>query len=168
MYILPKYKFAYLAAPRTASKATSQALLARGATLFGSHHSIEDLPPGWVIASTVRNHWDAMISWWFKNGKIGKFEEFLPRFCLNNPNFVINHTLWAKYIDKSTHILRFESLQRDLDAVLEFAGIEPMKLPLVLDSKRENAPYQIFYKRFAKDWVQNYFNDEIQKYGYKF
>ena len=43
MYVIPEFKFCFLAAPRTASKAIAQALVEhRGAIKLGSHHDTPD------------------------------------------------------------------------------------------------------------------------------
>jgi hypothetical protein len=175
MYIIQDWKFCFLASPRTGSKAVAKILTEKyGAILVGSHHTTPEEHPGyklsdWVICSTIRNHWDAMISWWFKierRGRMTPLAEFLPRFCANNPNFVQNHRLWPTPF--TSHPLRYERLDSDLDQALVAVGLPPVDLPLVTDSKRDGVPYQVFYKNDTSAWVAQYFREEIERYGYKF
>jgi hypothetical protein len=178
MYVIPQYKFCYIAAPRTGSKACARALVEhRGAVLVGSHHTSPDdhdydIGKDWTVCSTVRNHWDTMISWYFKIERKAKamtpLHKFLPRFCENNPNFVRVNQLW--WIG-ATHVntgLRYECLQADFDQALVKAGMAPLDLPTIIDSARDGAPYQAFYKRASVAWVADYFKEEIQRCGYKF
>jgi len=178
MYIIPKYKFAFLAAPRTGSKAVAKALMEqRGAILIGSHHSTPDEHPeieidrDWLVCSATRGHWDTMISWWFKidrRGKMRPLSEFLPQFCMNNPSYVKDYQLWWKTLPHTNKVLRYEWLQADIDHALVTVGLAPVELPKITDSKRGGAPYQRFYKQATAKWVANYFDAEIAKCGYKF
>jgi hypothetical protein len=178
MYIIPEWKFCFLASPRTGSKAIAKVLMEqRGAILIGSHHSIPDEHPeyeignDWVVCSGIRNHWDTMISWWFKierKGRMKPLADFLPRFCNNNPNFVKNQQLWWRNMPFTKKLLRYEWLNADLDHALVSVGLPPVDLPTVTDSAREQRPYQIFYKNSTAKWVADYFQKEIDKYGFKF
>lgn len=178
MYIIPDWKFCFLAAPRTGSKAVAKVLVEKyGAILIGSHHSNPDEHPeykmnrDWVICSGVRNHWDTMISWLFKierQGRMTPLADFLPRFCESNPNFIRNQQLWWRSMPFINQLLRYECLNADLDYALVSAGLPPVDLPVVTDSKRDGQPYQIFYKDDTTAWVAQYFKEEIEKYNYKF
>ena len=179
MYVIPDWKFCFLAAPRTGSKAVAKALVEqRGAILVGSHHSTPDEHPeykidsDWVVCSSIRNHWDAMISWWFKierRGRMAPLAVFLPRFCANNHNFVRDGKLWWDTMPyNNTELLRYEWLESDLNNALVGLGLPPVNLPVVTDSKRNGRPYQAFYKSATASWIARYFAKEIEQYGYKF
>jgi len=178
MYVIPDKKFIYMAAPRTASKSVSQTLLKKGAILVGSHHTTLDDHPeikvssDWVICSSIRNHWDSIISWWFKLERkqqaMTPLAEFIPRFCENNPNFVFDGQLWWKTLPLTNTLIRYEWLQADFDQALVKAGMAPCDLPHITDSARECAPYQRFYKGHTAQWVEAFFAEEIDKCGYKF
>lgn len=178
MYLIPEKKFCYVANPRTGSKAVRDALLSRGAILVGSHHTTPDdhldikMGSNWTVCATTRNHWDTMISWYFKIERkeraMTPLADFLSCFCANNPNFVRDGRLWWCGEGYVNTYLRYESLQADFDQALVKAGMAPLDLPRVVDSKRNGRPYQIFYKRDTVRWVGNYFAAEIKKLGYKF
>jgi hypothetical protein len=179
MYVIPEFHFCFLASPRTASKAIAKMLTEyRGAILIGSHHSIPsdnleyEIDRSWTICSAIRNHWDTMISWWFKierRGTMIPLAKFLPRFCRNNPNFVQNRKLWWANWSYTNTLIRYECLQTDFDQALVKAGMAPLDITVrVEDSRRNKAPYQRFYKSDTSEWVGAYFADEIKKCGYKF
>jgi len=179
MYIIPEKKFAFIANPRTGSKAVRDALLNQaGATLIGGHHTTPDdhldieIGPDWTVCATVRNHWDALISWWFKIERtpnaMTPLAEFLPRFCANNPNFVRAGRLWWAGTPHVNTFLRYQWLEADLNQALVKVGLPPVDLPEVIDSHRGGRPYQIFYKKATARWVGSYFEEEIRELGYKF
>ena len=177
MYIIPKYKFCYLAEPRTGSKAIAKILMEKyGAVRMRSHHDTPNDHPeidlrNWVVCAGARNHWDAMISWWFKierRGKMTPLAKFMPRFCKNNPSFVRNGKLWWKMRPFINTLIRYEWLNADLDYALVSVGLPPCNIPIVTDSKRNGRPYQIFYKTMTRDWVANFFKEEIKQHQYKF
>ena len=178
MYVIPEYRFCFLASPRTGSKAIAKALIEKyGAILVGSHHTTPDEHPeyvldrDWVVCSGIRNNWDAMISWWFKierRGRMQPLADFLPCFCEANSNFVSGGQLWWKNKPFTNKVLRYDQLNVDFDYALVSVGLPPVNLPVVTDSKRGGRPYQIFYKDDTAAWVSRYFEKEIKKYGYKF
>lgn len=178
MYIIPEWKFCFLASPRTGSKAVAKVLMEKyNAILVGSHHSIPEENPeyeidrSWLICAAIRNPWDTMISWWFKIERAGRMTplaDFLPRFCENNLNFVWDQQLWWRNMPLINKLLRYEQLNADLDHALVTVGLPPVDLPVITDSKRDGVPYQVFYKSGTRAWVAQYFAHEIERYGYKF
>lgn len=179
MYIIPDKKFCFLASPRTGSKSVASALLEQcNAVLVGSHHTTpEDHPEigvddTWVICVAVRNHWDALASWWFKiesgPGPMTPLMKFLPRFCENNKRYAGGGQLWSVATQYANQLIRYEWLGADLDMALVAAGLAPVTLPHIRDSKRESQSYQALYKRNTVAWVAKNFATEIKNYGYKF
>lgn len=172
MYIIPDHKFCFLATPRTGSKAVAKVLIEQyGAILVGSHHSVPDKPfeNDWLVCSAVRNHWDTLISWWFKierKGKMKPLAEFLPYFCRSE--FVLDRQLFWLNMLFTNRVLRYEQLETDLNLALFNIRLAPVDLPVITDSKRNNQPYQVFYKNSTRYWITEYFKKEIKKYGYKF
>ena len=179
MYIIPEKKFCYIASPRTGSKSVAKALTEqRNAVLVGSHHTTpEDNPEAgvddsWVVCAAVRNHWDALASWWFKieggPGKMTPMIKFLPRFCRLNKRYAGDGQLWRDATQYANQLIRYEWLSADLDTALVTAGMCPVELPHIRDSKRTMTAYQVFYKRDTASWVGKNFATEIKNYGYKF
>lgn len=178
MYLIPSHKFAYIANPRTGSKAVRDALLSAGAELVGGHHTTPDdhpeieIGPDWTVCATVRNHWDALVSWWWKIERTPKamtpLVEFLPSFCANNPNFIRDGHLWWAGEPYVNTYLRYEWLEADLNQALVKVGLNPVDLSQVIDSKRGGRPYQVFYKKATSRWVGSYFAEEIAEHDYKF
>jgi hypothetical protein len=178
MYVIPSHKFCYIANPRTGSKAVRDALLGLGAELVGGHHTTPadnpevEIAPDWTVCAAVRNHFDTMISWWWKIERTPKamtpLAEFLPRFCESNPNFVRDGRLWWSGEPHVNTYLRYDWLEADLNQSLVKVGLNPVDLPRVIDSQRGGRPYQVFYKKATARWVGSYFSEEIARFGYKF
>ncbi len=165
----------FLAMPRTASKACRNALRALGAQTVGGHHNIDlfdtVVEPNDLVMSTVRNHWDWFVSFWYLNGCPGKFDRFVPKLCREsewinrNPTCTDCRLFW-KYVPLSTVILRFERLEHDLNDAMQTHGF-PI-LDLQQDGPKKPRPYQIYYKQGTREYVRSRFKNEIAKFGYKF
>lgn len=166
----------YLAMPRTASKATRDAFKEVGGVIVGGHHTIEEyqstVREGDLVMSTVRNHWDWFVSFWYLNGCPGRFDRFVPRLWREsewvdrrNPTCMGCRLYW-KYSPYSTVILRYERLQECLDETMEAHGFPSLKLRQNDVSKRK--PYQTYYKKPLADRLYSVFKEEIDYYGYKF
>ncbi len=178
MYVIPDNKFCFIAEPRTGSKAIAKALTEKyDAILIGSHHTVPSDTPefkidsSWTVCAAHRNHWDTMVSWWFKierRGRMTPLAEFMPRFCRDNPSYVQDGKLWWRSASFITVGLRYAWLNADLDHALVGAGLAPLTLPRYPDSARDSQPYQIFYKQGTAEWVRHYFTAEINQCGYKF
>ncbi len=177
MYVIPANKFCFIAEPRTGSKAIAKALTEKyGALIIGSHHTIPSehpefkLGPDWTICAAARNHWDTMISWWFKlerRGKMMPLADWLPIFCVEG-SIIKDGQLWWRSAPFITKQLRYAWLNADLDHALVGAGLAPLNLPECLDSKRDKRPYQIYYKQRTRRYVHTYFATEIDQYSFKF
>jgi hypothetical protein len=117
---------------------------------------------GELVVTTVRNHWDAIASWWLLDQRRISLWNFIDNY--NHSLFQRNHKLWWLH-SEAKHILRYETLQSDLDRLLVTLDIEPVII------QRENVTPN---KRFFLDYYSNctyekvleYFYDEIIYYGY--
>jgi hypothetical protein len=172
MYILEDHHLIYLAHPRTASYATAGVLMDRfGARMVGSHHSgLEERPPaGWMVATTIRNPYDVMVSWWRKmdrgNLSLNDFiEEWYThtKYCPEGRLF--GHVLHANYI------IRYEEIQHEFDWLLTWAGLVPADIPQMNSSPyRGDLDFSEFYKEDpeALDLVSRLFDSEIRQNGYR-
>lgn len=164
----------FLAMPRTASKACRDALKAAGAVTDG-HHTIdkfdEVVKPGDLVMSTVRNHWDWFVSFWYLNGCPDRFDRHVPKLCRDSEWIDRNPTctecrLYWKYAPLSTVILRYERIELDINEALTDNGFP------AIDLKQEGTlkprPYQTYYKQRTRYYIADRFKDEIKQYGYKF
>jgi len=165
----------YLAMPRTGSKAVRDAFRSVVGCRTDGHHCLDDFKrmvfPGDLVMSTVRNPFDWFVSFWYLNGCPGKFDRFVPKLCdtsewIKRNADVTECRLFWKYAPLSTHILRYEYLQDDLDTALILNGFPEM--PLKQNGTPKPRPYQTYYKRLTRDYVQSRFAAEIKEYGYQF
>lgn len=163
----------FLAMPRTASKACRDALREAGAVLSVSHHGLDlsIIEPDDLVLSTIRNHWDWFVSFWYLNGCPGRFDRFVPKLCRESEWIERNHDgtkcrLYWKYAPHSTIILRYERVERDLNAALESHGFPT--LTLKREGKQKPKPYQIYYKQGTVKFIESRFQEEIDHYGYSF
>lgn len=165
----------YLAMPRTASKATRDAFKEAGGVIVGGHHTIEEyrttVQEGDLVMSTVRNHWDWFVSFWYLQSCPDRFDRFVPRLCRNSEWIERNPTctecrLFWKYSPFSTVILRYERLQECLDKTMSEHGFPLLKLKQ--EGKPKPRPYQTYYKQRIVQQIYDRFGKEIEHYGYKF
>ena len=177
-------KILYLAAPKTASVSTGEALVEYGFDRTLNHHGLleqaktyYDITNEWKILTTVRNHWDTIVSWCMFRPYIRK----TYGVCIDGVKHLMKcdaHLIkakslgdflggqfWWQHAPYATHILRFETLQEDLNAALGF----DLSLPHENKSEhREDRPYQEFYDEETKEFVAKLFSKEIKQYGYSF
>lgn len=179
MIILDNHNLAYIAHPKTASAATSDALKDLGVIVRGAHHDAEEkwcrpiLDTGGLIMSTIRNPFDSMVSWYFhykmrrKGVEMEPFGEWLTT-QLGNPNQYIKRGLFFG-LPWTNRILRFEHLQADFDQVMTEIGIGLIEIPIKnVSTPREGRPYQEMYNDQLIQLVRSHFGSEIAEHGYSF
>jgi len=172
MYLNYGERLVYLASPRTASTATSEALKKQaGFAPYRDHHGgfrENDVlrRSDWKAFTVVRNPWDTVVSWAFWNSK--PVETLTPDFI--EETLMVAHK-WISYYklfllaDQADVICRFENLESDLSAVVG----KPLTLhPKNVSEWREKRPYQEFYTPEGREYVAERFNSEITKWGYTF
>lgn len=165
--------YIYLAHPRTASQATGQAIIAMGGKKVGSHHGgtkTRPFPINSVLLTTVRNPYDVAVSWVFGRHKGTTYPEKIPlnhfKEALENNRWVItgsNNPIFWHTRKRGVHIVRYESLQSDLEAI--FPSIE---LPEISRSPRFGRHYSNFYTDETRDYVTDLFGVECRRFGYEF
>jgi hypothetical protein len=127
--------------------------------------------------SIVRNPWDRLVSmwatgWWygkltvFGGVKPASFADFIRR-VQPHPHEGYTSLRYVDIIDLPIdRVLRFESLQADMDALCRDRGIAEVELPHI--ERRDRLPYQAFYDREAEQAVRERFAADIATYGYQF
>ena len=146
-----------------------------GAVTQGGHHDISVfgtvVQEGDLVMSTVRNHFDWFVSFWYLNGCPGKFDRFVPKFCREsewirrNPDRTRCELFW-KYAPLSTVILRYERIEQDFtDAMVSHGFPEPK---LEQEGPVKPRPYMTYYNPGTIQLIQNKFNEELATYGYQF
>jgi hypothetical protein len=133
-----RFRYLFLAEPRTASRAMRNALLTHTCSQeVGAHHdTLDDLRRKGVRGlskcytfSVVRNPADVLASMWVILGrKRLPFNDYLCKLyaeCRNPDNLLFQHNRYTKTQ------LRYENLQTGLDTLLGGLGIPFVELPTV-------------------------------------
>lgn len=176
MYIHGGAKLAFLANPRTASRAVKEALKLLGFELRGSHHSgfarSHMDPSRYKTFTTVRHHADALVSWachlnvdplapcWLED-----VLEKLPRqHGLIEPWGPGQLFPWAHHADV---ILRFEGLEAQLASlVFDHLGVVPLELEHVGRSAERPVAWRDLYDPVQLELVRGAFGAEMELLGY--
>lgn len=171
----------YLAHPRTASVATGTALERRGFDeIAGGHLTLEaarqasnvrvpDSLDSWTVFTTVRNHWDTVVSWLH----LGSSEEPVTREAIRDlvdrRREIEPGRLFGLHLDAADVVLRYEHLQKGLDRLLDSLGLEPVEIPREhVSVTRPDAPYRELYDSETRSLVRELFGGEIERLDYDF
>jgi hypothetical protein len=132
---------------------------------------------------TVRNHWDALTSWWYRmqgqspeavqrGATVNWMREWLRQhhnYCtLDKPGFK-NRLWWFLEIPERYKVFRYEQLQDNLDDFLTDHGFEPVELELVgNDSGRDGLSYREALSAEVAEYIHDTFREEIEELGYSY
>lgn len=188
MYIHHDAQLIYLAHPRTASVCTATALKKVGFKKMeppSDHHSqlwdrgtpvTRETRDGWTVFTTVRNHWDAAVSWAFKRYYRHGMnpdppwgpEAFDYALDWHANRWVKEDTLWHLHAPDADLIMRYENLDDDLASVLGDAGGDvPELVPHNVSREREGAHYAECMTDEGREYIGDRFAAEIERYGYE-
>lgn len=168
----PDRKLLYLPHPRTASTAIEYRLDTLGfvdpAPGLDKHAPLSELREytgqrysDWTVATTVRNHFDALVSWSFVEG--GTFGVgWLEAFADNCP-YVTGDRLYPLHLEGADTVLRYESLERDLSTWL---GGDVTLPALHVSTERQGRPYSEFYDETMCEVVTDAYGAEMDRLGY--
>jgi hypothetical protein len=170
-------KFVYLATPYTASMATVRELRRiENAIMMKPHHSTwPETRAKWdpkltgdeLVFTVVRNPHDWIVTAflrWKGSLEVTGLAEFIRTF--DRDPFIRDGKIFWQVLDGVVQWRRHETLQQDLDTILEDAGLPKVKLVRknVTNGKRYWAEY---FNDEARAAMRERFGDEIVKYGYE-
>lgn len=171
----------YLAHPRTASQATAVALMSIGFKKVSHHLRLWEVGADivtrenrdeWLVFTTVRNHFDALVSWVCKRYKRRTYTPWdLQAFetALAGNMWVEKNRMWHLHSDDANVVMRYESLESDLAAVLSLKGLDIPRLSKKnVSAERHGRPYQEFYVEATRRYVEERFRHEIERFRYQF
>lgn len=177
MFIHKLLRLGFCALPRTGSHAVRQLLVKRhGFEMDGNHHSGPNpIRSEWMYFTTVRNHWDALASWFFKlqgQSDEARFTvEWVQRWMNQHQNqYVFGNRLWWFVKDvPNIQVMRYETLERDLARTLWPFGIIITDLPRVNEGAwRKGKDYREVIPDDAAAFIFDHFREEIEELGYAF
>jgi hypothetical protein len=167
----------FLGHPRTASRAVRDALYSIDFEDLGSHHDGPeqgyDLSP-YTTFCVVRNHWDAMVSWWY-NARMER-KEVKPslkwlaiHISKNQYYFRPGRMFWFLEQVPDIIVLRYESLAADLNALLTVHGLPKVEIPKVgVSYGRKGRHYREYFGGHEAQFIHWCFKPEILELGYFF
>lgn len=133
MYVHRKAKAIYLANPRTASRSTAKALEGIGFLMEGSHHSWDpDRARGYrVIFTTVRDIRGTLRSWGRGLRRDPDDYENTLQLLEGTRTIIPDWPNWTLFphVAHANRILHFESLQLELNLLLQELGLPRVELP---------------------------------------
>lgn len=169
-------KLAYVAHPRTASRATAAVLMAVGfvkVPKVNHHGGIEHRRSPtrgdrdrWTVFTTVRNHWSCARSYVALRAKgTGPLTvEVLTQALAPADHLLLDHEMFGLHKDVD-RVLRYETLQADLLAICKEHGVGvPEKLPWIGETDEARRPYTVD----GMLYVGRRFQDEVRKLDYGF
>jgi hypothetical protein len=171
----------FIAAPRTCSSSFAKMLVDdyRGEQI-ANHHAVpkdKNAPKpdkDDVCFTIVRNHWDALVSWYFKRKEHQEqtFPEFITHF-INTSKYVQKsahkgaYRLFGKYLAGCKHKLIFEDIQKEWNWMCRTYGLAEKTIPHLNKSEdREKRPWQQMYDRKLVQYVWDHFGNEIHELQY--
>jgi len=184
MYLHRDAKVVYVSHPRTASVATGKSLGAVGFEPLGdlkpTHHTFlydpsspitVDTRHQWTVITTVRNHYDAIISWmclWYRHTPHPRWtvRDFATR--LDRGRWTCQPHLWQWHTDVDI-VWRYETLAEDMADTLTWLSLDvPPLLTENVTAVRAGRPYQQFYTPTTRDYITERYAKDIDQWGYRY
>lgn len=182
MYVTPNKKFAFIAHPRTASRATGKSLCLPHFEKTGHHNFDRELckritGSGGIVACTVRNPYDLVVSWFFNEHfrEEGRHKpgEFIPWVLKNR----LKHNQWLRMdigvdlyhygLPVCNHVLRYEELEKNLRHLATLTG-HPYCQTAPYGVLPRDRDYRVYYNDETQEIVANHFARDFEKTGYTF
>lgn len=179
MYLHHGKKLMFLTQPRSGSRAVAKALKIVGFEGYGNHvlpterrRSGRPLPldvTAYETASTIRNHFDLMVSFYLHFSEVSPPSPFGIDFMksleiLDGKHFQDGKAF--RYRVASDVMFRFESLQEDVNRWLERYGLPAVVLPLIGASK-DRKPYREYYDVHSRMYVEWVYGEEMKELNYR-
>ena len=187
MYFHKDAGLVYLAHPRTASSSTSTALkeigfeglppikpkisarnLRHHAGLYAAGSPVTpETRKDWFVFAAVRNTFDAAVSWSYIGWPPPNPPWGVKQWRENlNAEYIFGDRMWFHDADLDV-VMRYESLLEDLEIVLTSHGLPVPELPH-MNKSEGRMHYREYFLPEGREYVENRFRLEIEKYGYEF
>lgn len=124
----------------------------------------------WEIITTVRNHFDALVSWSFmKTFALRRVSiRYVEGLVDSTREYLLDpHRLWSYHVPDATRLLRYETLGEDLNDVLRDRGIQETEIPREnVSTDRRGRPYQEFFDLETRRFVEGLYREEMKELDY--
>ena len=174
--------FIYLHPPKTGGRtvstilkrATNDYIESRGHVPLRTFNKNRDLSKLKIIA-TVRNPFDRMVSLWYIRARHKgiKFIQFIESVISGRDPWYATkpQSYWLTLGNQIPNIIliRFEELQRDLQATMLFLDLPlPNTIPHINKTDGRSKGYRKYYKRCGIQAVTELYSDDLKLFGYRF
>ena len=149
----------------------------------GTHHStLEELKrrtPEYftgreISVTTVRNPFDLLVTWWLRQRRaiaeksgheptFGEYVETVDEGTTGGPYIRDGRIFWLG----ADEVLRYESLQEDLDRLLRRLGLPTVEL-VPTNVTGEKGPWRSYYDEGIRAVAERRFGEEAKEFGYSF
>lgn len=136
-----------------------------------------DVFDDYYVFAVERNPWERQVSLythreWKKGKGPENFDRDMQSFLYRNTEYVRLHN-WSMYSISNKivadKVLRYESLNEEIPALLERLGIEEeVELPRLREYKSERPHYSTYYSDTTRDMIGRWYAKEIEALGYAF
>jgi hypothetical protein len=172
-----KYKFGFLAEPRTASRSVRDALMSlEGSRETSAYHHINvpmcirngyltrEQADEYYFFATIRNPHDWLVTQWHISCPDRyHFKDWLIKYMGN----LQRQTIFWRFLDNARVFMRYEKLQEALDQVMTNLGAPTVELSWNPGYKTPNKMnWEDAWSKKLYDWAElNYL--DIRRYGYQ-
>jgi hypothetical protein len=162
MAIVLANKLVFLEHPRTGSTAVRKAIRKIGGHTKARHTYIAPVGAEKTV-STVRNPFDLLVSWWLiikerLPGQWDSFARFLAEY--DNPNMVRDGRL---FYFETTFVMRYETLQADLNRILKAVGLRLVSLDRV-NITPDKKPFMDYHDAETINIITNRFGRDMEEF----
>ncbi len=155
---------------RTASVSTAMTLLDMGAIQIGdpkkSHHAPPcNLPENTIVVQTVRNHFDVIASFYYKDKEPCDFEDYVNVILDNEHPFLDPYAFYSRF-GKWDYILNYNTLQFEFDTLCLAAGLPCTQIKKARTTRSPRHRWQDLFTTSLRDKVAERYGEELEKIGY--
>lgn len=168
MAIVIPGKIVYLGIPHTASAATHKALITLpDAIITGQHDRLKDVEDRGltegdeVVFTVIRNPYDLCATWYIRSDPQMTIFEFLSMW--DQKPQITDGRIYS-FVDDCDEILRYESLQEDIDDLLERVDLPSVDIVLENKTKKKTKPWIEYYDQKTIEVVNERFGEEFKEY----
>jgi len=144
-----------------------------------------------IQAALNQHQWQTYYKFGFVRNPFDRFVSICAFLNRENPNFNDNSLAWMKMATRRpafrqrilvrpqfeqltnenneiamNFLGRYECLQSSLDTILDKLKLEPIQLKV--RNQSEHAAYQSYYDDELRDWVSEFYKEDLERFGYEF
>lgn len=152
---------------RVGSTATADTLTSMGAVQLERHHKLPDgLPENAMVVQTVRNHFDVIASFYYKDDYLcGDFEDYVY-MILDGEHPYLEPDAFYKRFGEWDYILSYNTLQLEFDTMCMYAGLPCTEIKRSKTRRPASKRWQDLFTTSLRDKVAERYGEELERIGY--